>query len=405
MFRALCCAALGFGLMLVSASTEARELELSVENRIGVDSNVFRRSSEREADGFYAISPRLTVREGHSNLNYDFSYEPTYRTYYTTSGIDGFDHRGRGVVSWRPTGVDTLGLDGTYSNRRTLRLEDQGGSSLETSDRERVKDSDVQLSYSRTLTEALSLQASAAFTDRDYSQNTNVDSRSYSGQLGPQYVLNPLTVVGLTASFRQREDRGVGLQFWTETDIWNVSASFRRTLTPTLSISAQGGPSFFRSKQKSPLPGDPNTQSQSTSFFAAVAIDKSWQRSNFKASYTRSESSGGGDASSSLVDNVTLDFKHRFDRRTSFRVLGSWINSKEISDASGGSNRETTRYLVVANAKRRITRQLSVIGQFSYSNQDEKRDGILPGTTRSDSIGDLYVGFLSLRYTFDPIRF
>jgi len=135
-----------------------------------------------------------------------------------------------------------------------------------------------------------------------------------------------------------------------------------------------------------------------------VIVDKSWQRSDFSGSYTRSEQSGGGDASSSLVDNVTLDFKHRVNRRSSFRVLGSWIQSKEISEAPGGRKRETTRYRVTTNATRRISRQLSVIAQFSYSNQDENRDDN-PGTTGSNSIGDLYIGFLSLRYTFDPIRF
>jgi len=395
MFRSLCCATLGFGLMLVSASTEARELELSVENRMGVDSNVFRSSRDRETDGFYAITPRVSVREGHSILNYDFSYEPTYEAFFSTSGVDGFDHRARGMLSWRPTSVDTIGVNGSFTSRRSLRLEDQGGSSPETSDRERVKNSDAQLSYSRALTDALSLQASAAFTDRDFSRNSSVDSRSYSGQLGPQYVLNPLTVVGLSASYRFREDSGVGLQPRTETSIWNIGASFRRVLTPTLSISAQGGPSFIRSRQESPF-----AVSRSTSFFAAVIVDKSWQRSDFNGSYTRSEQSGGGDASSSIVDNVTVNFKHRLDRRSSFRVSGSWIQSKEISEAPGGSKRKTTQYRVITTATRRITRQLSVIGQLLYSNQDENR-----GATRSNSIGDVYVGFLSLRYTFDPIRF
>ena len=68
MFHARRCAAIGIGLMLAAASTEARELDFSVENRIGADSNVFRNSFDRVADGFYSLSPRVAVREGNSDL-------------------------------------------------------------------------------------------------------------------------------------------------------------------------------------------------------------------------------------------------------------------------------------------------------------------------------------------------
>ena len=85
MFRAQTCAVLGFGLMLAAASTEARELELSVENRIVGDSNVFRTSSDERSDAYYALSPRILVREGNSKLDYEFSYRPTYETAHSGS--------------------------------------------------------------------------------------------------------------------------------------------------------------------------------------------------------------------------------------------------------------------------------------------------------------------------------
>ena len=412
MFRAPGCAVLGFGLMLVAASTEAREVQLSVENRMGGDSNVFRRSSGRVDDGFYSISPRLAVRETHSKLNYDFNYQPTYETYFETSGIDGFDHRAKGTLSWQPTSVDTLGLSGKFASVRNPIIEGQGGSFLETSDRERVKRSQAQVSYSHSLDEVLSLQASAVFTDLDFSQNSNVDSRSYTGQLGTQYVLNPITIVGVSASFRRREDRGVGFQYTTETDVWDVGASFKRSLqdlgygwflrglTRSLSLSVRAGPSFIRSRQESPFSFVPEDKSRSTSYFAEVLLEKDWQRSNLSASYTRSESSGGGTASSSIVDNVTLDYTHFLSQKLSIRVLGKWLKSKEISEVGTASKREMEQFRVATSVTQRITRQLSVMGQFLYFNQDRNQ-----ATPRSQSIGDVYVGFVSLRYTFDPIAF
>jgi hypothetical protein len=398
MFRAPRCAVLGIGLMLAAASTEAREIQLSIENRIGGDSNVFRRSFDRKADGFNAISPRVIVRERHSKLNYEFSYQPTYEAYFKTSGIDGFDHWGMADLSWQPTAADSLAFNGTYTSRRTLRIEDQGGPTLEESDRERVNSANTSLAYSHKLNEVLSFQASATFTDRDFSRNTSVDSRSYSGQMGTQYVLNQTTVVGLSGAFRRREDRGVGFQSRTETDIWNVGASIQRYLTPTLSVSVQAGPSFFSSTQKSPF--SPDSKSNSTSYFAAATLAKAWQRSKFDASYTRSESSGGGSGSSSIVDNVTLNFNHRLSRRWSFRVRGSWLRSKEVAEAVRGSKQKTTQYRASTGVTRRFTRRLSVTGGFLYVNQDEDQS-----TFSTNSIGDVYTGFLSVRYTFDPIQF
>jgi hypothetical protein len=399
MFRVPRCAVLGFGLMLAAASTEAREMQLSIENRIGGDSNVFRRSSDRVDDGFYTISPRVVVREENAKLNYDFSYQPTYETYFETSGIDGFDHRGEGVLSWRPTSVDTIGVSGSFASVRNPIIESRGAS-VEASDRDRVQRSDARLSFSRALNEVLSVQAGAVFTDLDYSRNSSTDSRSYSAQLGTQYILNPNTVVGLSGSFRRREDRGGRFQFRTETDISNLGAFFQRSLTPTLNISVQAGPSFFRSRQK--FPGNPDSKSRSTSYFAAATVDKTWQRSNFGASYTRSESAGGGSTSSSIVDNVTLKFDHRFSRRWSFRVQGIWLQSKEVSEATGTNKRKSTQYRAMTSVTRRITRQLSVTGQFLYFNQDQNQNQTASG---SQSIGDVYTGSLSLRYTFDPFKF
>jgi hypothetical protein len=415
MFRAPRCAVLGFGLMLVAASTEAREVQLSVENRMGGDSNVFRRTSGRVDDGFYSLSPRLAVRETHSKLNYDFNYQPTYETYFETSGIDGFDHRAQGTLSWQPTSVDTIGLSGKFASVRNPIIEGQGGSFLETSDRERIKRSQAQLSYSHSLNEVLSLQASAVFTDLDFSESSNVDSRSYTGQLGTQYVLNPITIVGLSASFRRREDRGVGRrQYTTDTDIWDVGASFRRSLARTLSLSVRAGPSFIRSRQQSPIPGIAEEKSRSTSYFAEVTLEKTWQRANWSASYTRSESSGGGAGSSSIVDNVTLDFTHYLSQKLSVRVLGKWLQSEEISKVVGANKRKMEQFRVATSVTKRITRQLSVMGQVLYFNQDRNQIlDLIPNPNPppilipppSRSIGDVYVGFVSLRYTFDPIAF
>ncbi len=401
------CAILGFGLMLAAASTEARELQFSVESRISGDSNVLRTSSDRRADGIYSLSPEVILRENHSKLNYRFSYRPTYETFFTTSGIDGFDHRAQGVLSWRPTGIGTFDLNGNFSNRRNLRLEDEnagtGSPSFVENDRTRVQRFDAQLSYNRAISEAFSVQASATIDDVDYSRGTDVDSRAYSGTLGLQYTMNPTTAVGLSASIRERQSRpGGGSQFESDTEIWNVAFSLQRVLTPNLSFSAQAGPSFLSTKQTVPPSSTlQNENSSSTSFFALLAIDRAWQRSDFRASYVRSESSGGNNAVSSINDNISLDFHYRIDRQSTFRILAKWLRSEEISSVPGpgGEKLETTQYSGFASLNRRITRRWTVVGQLSFISQDQN------DTPRSNAIGEVYSGYLSIRYTFDPIVF
>ncbi len=406
------CAILGFGLMLAAASTEARELEFSLENRISGESNVLRTSSNRKADGSYSISPEVILRENHSKLNYRFSYRPTYETFFTTSGIDGFDHRARGVLSWRPTGVDTFGVNGNFSNRRSLRLEDESAPSdppsIVENDRTRVQRFDARLFYDRTISEVFSVQASATIDDLNYNRGTSVDSRAYSGSLSLQYTMNPTTAVGLSASIRERLSRPNGrFRYKTDTEIWDVAFSFRRALTPNLSFSAQAGPSFIRTKQKAPsFPPDflnpPDLQdenSRSTSYFATVAIDRSWQRSDFRASYVRSESSGGNNAGSSINDSISLDFHYRIDRQSTFRILAKWLRSEEISSVADGEKLETTQYSGFASLNRRITRRWTVVGQFSFFTQNQNH------IRRANEIGAAYSGYLSIRYTFDPIVF
>lgn len=409
MSRAQICAVLGFGLMLAAASTEARELGLSVDSRIAGDSNVFRSASNRIEDGFLSLSPRVSLREPNSTLNYDFSYAPTYEAYFETSGINGFDHRGKGNVSWRPTAVDTLDFDANFVSLRSLRTDDLGGSgtSLRDAGRERRQNSDAQLSYNHAVTEVLSVQASATFEDTEYSKDRSIDSRSYSGQLGTQYVLNSITMAGLFVLFRQIESRDGRFQFKTDTEIWNVGMTIQRALTPTLTVSLQAGPSFISTKQDAPTfpvtipptPTIPDSSSRSISYFAAVNLQKTWLRSGLDASYTRSESSGSGDTSTSIVDNVVLHFKHRLSRRWSLRAMGAWLQSREIEEVPGGRKQKTTQYRAFASITRRMTRRLSMTGHFSYFNQDQNE------TARSGSVGDVFSGVLSLRYTFDPIRF
>jgi len=406
MFRAQFCALLGIGLMLAAASTQARELGLSVDTRIGGDNNVFRTTGGKKSDGFWELSPTVSLRTRNQKLNYDFNYTPTYSTYFKSSGIDGFDHRGQGILSWRPTPVDTIDFNANYRNVRLIREVDVTGGGatpvIEESDRERYQVANVRLSYDRALTARWSTQLAATFDDYDYSRSDSIDSRGYSVELRTQYAWKPITVLGLASSYRRRDsDSSAASRPDEETNIVNISAFIQHSVTPTINAVVQAGPSFIDTKQKFSVPFTMfDSDDQSTSYFALARVEKRWQKSKVSAAYTRSESAGGGSSSASILDDIRLDGNHRFDRRWSVRISAAWVHRKEIAETAG-RREETTQYLGYFTLTRRLTRQLSISGQYSFLHQDQNETSF----TSQGSIGTIHTGYVSLRYTFDPVVF
>ena len=118
MQRAHVCAGLGLGLMLAASSTYAGQVDLSVENRLGGDSNVFRQSVDKTDDGTFDISPRFGVHDDDEDVAYGLAYAPTYRSFFKTSGIDGVDHIANARTSWMISPVDKLEASGSYYNGR-----------------------------------------------------------------------------------------------------------------------------------------------------------------------------------------------------------------------------------------------------------------------------------------------
>jgi hypothetical protein len=412
MFRAHACAVLGIGLMLAVAEAHAGEVELSVESRMGGDSNVLRTSTEKREDGFFALAPRLAVREERKTLNYDFTYNPTYQVYFDTSGINGVDHRATGAVAWYPTPTDSITINSKFSSIRQLVLSENPTSSnptpaIEPSDRQRTQRAEAQLSYDRKLNSLWSIQVGAALDDIDYTKQSGlVDSRSFSGRLGTRYVWDSRTTLGTFGLYRRRENRGLDSEFQgsATTDVFNIGASVEHHLSPTLFVTLSGGPSFIetKTKQKNPFPfGPPDLKetSESTSYFAVARITKRWRRSDATASYTRSESGTGGTVRSSIADSVRLDVHHRFTRRWNIHLVGIWNQRKEISADRNLEDGDSTDYLALVSLRRELTRRFSVIGRYMF--QDHERDGRF----REGSIGSVHIGTLSLRYVFEPYRY
>jgi hypothetical protein len=409
MARAQFCAILGIGLMLAASSSQARELVLGVNSRIGGDSNVFRATTDKTGDGFWSIAPRLTVRTAKEKLNYNVWYEPTYTTYFETSDIDGFDHRGQGLLSWRPTPRDTLDMNVIHRNVRILGLDDvtvptDPEAVLVGTDGERYRLTNARVSYERALNARWSIVGAGFFDDYDYSRDTSIDSQGYGVELRTQFVWSPRALVGLAGSYRRRDsDSGGGFQPAQLVDVWNVAAFIQYAIRPSISLLLQAGPSFIESEQDfddlaTPVP-IPNDKDRRTSYFATARIEKSWRFSMVRAGYTRSESAGGGSSYASILDQVRLEGEYRFDRDWRARVAGTWVQRQEIASVAGRNRDDTTQYLFYFTLIRRLAKRLEAIGQYSMIYQDDN------DSNNVQSLGAIHRGYIGLRYTFDPIVF
>ncbi|MFK7894223.1 MAG: hypothetical protein AB8G23_00200 [Myxococcota bacterium] len=437
MLRGRCSAVLGMVLMLATSQAEAREVGLFVEGRIGGDSNVLRSGQEKVEDGFFEISPRISLSEKHRQFNYDIAYRPTFRTFAETEDIDGLDHLARGNGTWRVTPLDALSFSFRYSNQRQLRaeqiLDDSGQFFPEPSDRSRLRRTNAQLRYSRQLTPDWSAFLAADVDDFDPTpdgRRSQADTRAYSLRGGGDHAFDEKTSAGFSLAGRFRDTRVQRFDF-NETDApdvtsdlidpredrrvpssktltWDLSFNLSRQISETMRVSVQVGPSFISTKlvpdiffrRDAALPdGDDTIYDQQTSIFAGASFDKRWSKSRFTANYSRSEFRGGFTTSATISDDVTVRGVHEWNRRLVSRLDLGWNRRVQIVDVPGLNNLDTTQWRAVLVNTYRINRKLSLIGQYAFLTQD------IDGGVNSPGVGDTHTGFLSLRYTFDPIIF
>ena len=420
MVRAHVCVLVGLGLMLAAASTQARQLELSVENRLGGTDNVFQVAKESPAtpkeDGFWELAPRLVVRDDQDELSYDFRYQPSFEKYFKTSNVDGWDQNARGLFDWRVTPRDSVRLSGSFVSSRRVRAEfvDGGAASnpiFDASDRQRVKRGQSRAFYSHHFTPLLSGRLDYSLDDLDYSGRTLSDTRSHTGTVGLNYALNPLTTIGTALSMRFRDSRinqtlspspfVPPVETRNTTRTVDLSFSLQRQLTKSINLSVQAGPSFINTEQDRQLPTVPTEKSHTNnnSVFAVVSANKTWRKGQLGMAYSRFESGGGNSINSSIVDDVSVAANYRFNRQWAVSVDGSWNQRKDLaSDLTLGQNQKLTQYRVIGTVTRNLFPRVNLLARISYRLQRQDR---FPNDAETETL----TGWLALQYNFDPIVF
>jgi len=431
MVRARLCAIMGLCLMLQAASTEAREVEFFIENRLGMDSNIFRRaegaSPSPAKSGFYELSPRISVRDEQDALTYDVRYQPTYEHFFATDGqadgadVSGLDHSARGDFRWQPSQRTTVSGDGSFYRNRRLRqnFRDVGpvpDAAIDSSDNERIQRGRGSVNFSHSMSPRFSAQTSYSYDNMDFNRREFSDSESHTASIGMNYAVSPKTTFGLTGSARFRESRAsVGdvllTEFRSRTRTIDLSFTVSHQFSERVELSISVGPSFINTEdEQSNIPTNPNPDtsdlvqySADQSIFAVVSGVYRWKNGNAKVGYTRSEAGGGGGTSAaSIVDDISVNLYHRLDRDWTVRLGGGWNNRSSVSsNAFFGLDTRVERVYVRGSIERRLTPRVALIASARWSNQTADQFRFLPRFDRTTESA-ITSGYLSLRYTFEP---
>ena len=423
-----CAFVIGMSLMFATASTNAGELELSLESRFGVDTNVFRRptgpKAERDPNGtdqaaYFEISPQVEIRDADSDsLDYRVRYKGTRSQYLSYSSVTGWDHEADASGSWRISPVDTLSVGGSYLDRRRRQisldqvLSAEPGSPDElarrASDRQRIRTSGANTSLTHSFNSRASLTGSYAFNDIDFVPNTGsltntVDTRSHTASLSPRWVLDSRTSVGFGVTGRFRDNRGIDNLGQANTDVTtgDFSLQISRQLTKAASLSLNGGPSLIRTETV--LPSGSESDELNVSWFAQASFRQKWEKTTLSVDYSRFESASGGQGTSSIVDEVSIGTATQLARHLSVRAVAIWNQREQLvknSALTGIPESKISQIQLSGSIRYQISERISLSARAQYLNQTNQRKPPEP-----DNELQMFTAFIAFRYTFEPLNF
>jgi hypothetical protein len=412
--------------MLAATSTYAGEAELSLEGRLGGDSNVFRRpeypksaspSGRGSEAGYWEIVPRVAVREEKQPLTYELSYQGSRQSFFNKRRLTGWNHRARARSAWLATAADAFQLGGSHFNERRLLLapdevsgEDPGDPDLivtRESDRQRVRSSRADFSYTRSFDARRSLTVDYDFVDIDFVPNSNpalnaVDTRSHTVSLRPSYALNEITTAGLGVGVRRRENSGIRSLGQADSDvlIGDVSFNISHRFSPNVSLSLGAGPSFINTEIFAP--DGRKDETNDLSWFAAFTFRREWRKTALDLSYSRFESASGGAGGASIVDQVLAVVNHRAGEHWNLNLIASWNRREQLVEDTPVfiiPDEETTIVRVSGTVRYNITDRASVSGTTQYVFQHRSLQA------QRNQRFQVITGFVAFRYTFEPLQF
>ena len=425
-------------LMLLALPAGAERFDLAIQTETKYDTNVEKTQSNSDNGFSFRLSPYAKLSSAEGRFSYELAYQPTVEVFANDRDNNALSHFANGKVGY----IFHRKLRGSIRNLyRRVQALNQGLASDGSGDVEAASDIQRQtITINSTifqLEQNFNPRWSGMFTSTygifEAEEDDVVDSQSISFNQNVNYQYNARNGFGagggLTFQFFDEISRRINLgmplgggpeqfddrvQPGSETQVYRVYASWRRSFGEGTTFYISGGPAFIKSQQD-----NDGVSSSNVTFFGEVSARHQWSpnvRSMLR--YTRDENNSGGLGGSSIADRVRGTTTWNPTERWTFTAFGEWFRRDAVSELEseiptldllgnptgsitveqeGGLN--SNRWSVGARASHRLTQRLSANLSLRYSDQDTQN-----ATTGPSSFNSL-LAIVGVRYDFDPMQF
>lgn len=356
-----------------------------------------------DESGFgFRFRPESELRDPDGRLQWSLRYNPSYELFPEFSGANGWNHNVRAELEWDVTKRTRLTLTDRFRSLNSERLFNEqvlteGGETTTvtegTTRRFTTNSLQAELRHVLTPTDTLTLSLDSDLRDQDEDPGeaggSTRDTTSTSITSQYRHMLSARTTIGLGLSAARNEfDQGLGDE--SETDFYNLFASWQHRFDESFQVSVAAGPALIDSgaqdRQLRPvvarafpltnegehvdattcplndagqsfLPpgggcesvgdlgflapgftvaqplGDLPSRSESrVSVFANMSLSKYWDDWRLSLGYRRRQSQSGQFGSSTISDVVTAGLRWTPTPRWSLRVTGQWNRQTQATD-------------------------------------------------------------------------
>jgi hypothetical protein len=234
----------------VALPAAAAEFIPSWKSDVVWNSNVLGTQTGKESDFSFRNGPVLRVREPNGEFTYDVDYRLIYEAFSRLNGINEFDHYFNGESAWRATPATSFFFDDNFAYTSSLNaIFQEVGTGVNqiavvSPTRERITTNSGRVGMTHRLGPLWQLSVTGNNLYYNYSDPLQSDSLATSGTMQLTRSVMPRLVVGGGARIQRQDFGDVGDIPGRGTTFYQGFGVVRYSISPTLSVSGQGGPAY-----------------------------------------------------------------------------------------------------------------------------------------------------------------
>jgi len=384
-------------LLLLTAGSlvSAEELRLGLQSDYVFNSNFLSSDGTEDEANSFLLGPIVQLTDDEGRFVYDVDFQGGYQVFVDQSGVDAWESRLDARLTYEIDSRTSLRLTDRFRDISNLRFSRQdislGITALDPI-RNRYFRNDVELELIRDLSRRLELRVGAGHQWIDFEDDDERnDSQSFEGSTEVRYAVTRTQQLGLGTTYVYQDFEPSLRRLGSRAQYVNGFLSWNWQISSEISFSANGGPSWVRSKDDdtddvsrdrfvggdidgdlfradfdscdgalasrcdfatpgtAPIPADDLGGSRSfdltggdrvgsaseLTFFGGASLQAALTDWTLQLSYSRRQSSTAGDALASTLDRVALDVEYApARRRWAVYVAGSWDRRETLTEAT-----------------------------------------------------------------------